>query len=402
MRLLVFNAGSSSLKFDLLDMSIGAAARRLTAGSFVDSGTGSGEYVLRTAAPSDGADRRVDSLAKAAESALNWLGNAQIHGSNLLDGVAATVHRIVHGGEQFRATTQLDEPAIEALVKLSPLAPLHNPPALSVIAAVRSRLGLSVPTIGVFDTAYYADLPEAAQRYAVPSRWHSELGVRRYGFHGIAHSYLSQRVCARLNLQAATARIVSLQLGRGCSVTATAGGRAIATSMGFTPLEGLVMGTRSGDIDPGAMLYVMERTGMSPAAMNRELNEKSGLLGLSGRSADMRELLDQAQHGDREAALAVEIFCRRARHYLAAYVGELGGVDAIVFGGGIGENSPAVRRRIAGGLQWAGIELDTGTNSTSIGIEATISTPTSRAVVLAVPVDEASVIAAEAVTLLKR
>jgi acetate kinase len=170
--------------------------------------------------------------------------------------------------------------------------------------------------------------------------------------------------------------------------------------MGFTPLEGLVMGTRSGDIDPGAILYVMERIGMSPAAMNRELNEKSGLLGLSGRSADMRELLDHAQNGDPEAALAVEIFCRRARHYLAAYAGELGGVDAIVFGGGIGENSPDVRRRIAGGMQWAGIEMDTGMNSTSIGVEATISTPDSRAAVLTVPVDEASVIAAEAAGLL--
>jgi len=400
MRLLIFNAGSSSLKFDLLDISIGAAARRVTAGSFADSGGGSGQYVLRTAAPSDGADRRVSTLAQAAESALDWLGNAQIHGSNLLDGVAATVHRIVHGGEQFLATTELKEPEIEALAKLSPLAPLHNPPALSVITAVRRQLGLSVPTIAVFDTAYYADLPEAAHRYAVPSRWHSELGVRRYGFHGLAHRYLNQRACARLHLQAATARIVSLQLGRGCSVTASAGGRAMATSMGFTPLEGLVMGTRSGDIDPGAILYVMERSGMSPAAMNRELNEKSGLLGLSGRSADMRELMDHAQRGDAKAALAVEIFCRRARHYLAAYVGELGGVDAIVFGGGIGENSPAIRRRIAGGLQWAGIEMDTGTNSASVGIEATISTPNSRAAVLAVPVDEASVIAGEAASFL--
>jgi acetate kinase len=402
MRLLVFNAGSSSLKFDLLDISSGAAARRLTAGTFADSGGGTGEYVLRTAAPSDGAHRRVSSLAKAAESALDWLGDAQIHGSSLLDGIAATVHRIVHGGEQFRATTELKEPEIEALVKLSALAPLHNPPALSVIAAVRSRLGPSVRTIGVFDTAYYADLPEAAQRYAVPARWYGEFGVRRYGFHGIAHRYLNQRACARLHLQAATARIVSLQLGRGCSVTATAGGRAMATSMGFTPLEGLVMGTRSGDIDPGAILYVMERIGMSPAAMNRELNESSGLLGLSGRSADMRELQDQAQRGDPQAALAVEIFCRRARHYLAAYVAELGGVDAIVFGGGIGENSPEVRRRIAGGLQWAGIEMDTGTNSTSVGIEAIISTSDSRAAVLALPVDEASVIAAEAASLLTR
>jgi acetate kinase len=405
MRLLVFNAGSSSLKFDLLDAAEGvegAPPRRLTAGAFVDAADGSGQYVLRPAVTTEGSGTRVGSLADAAEFTLQWLANPAKHGRNLLAGVAATVHRIVHGGERFRGTTRLGDVEIAALAALSPLAPLHNPPALSVITAVRRRPGLSVPTIGVFDTAYYADLPEAAHRYAVPSRWHSELGVRRYGFHGLAHRYLSQRACARLHLQAATARIISLQLGRGCSVTATAGGRAMATSMGFTPLEGLVMGTRSGDIDPGAILYVMERSGMSPAAMNRELNEKSGLLGLSGRSADMRELMDHAQRGDAEAALAVEIFCRRARHYLAAYVGELGGVDAIVFGGGIGENSPAVRRRIAGGLQWAGIEMDTGTNRASVGIEATISTPNSRAAVLAVPVDEASVIAGEAASFLTR
>ena len=400
MRLLVFNAGSSSLKFDLLDVSIGAPAQRVMAGSFVDTGSGADRYVLRTAKPADGPGTRVSSLAEAAESAVDWLADAQIHGSDLLKGVVATVHRIVHGGEQFRAATELREPEIDALTKLSPLAPLHNPPALSVIAAVRRRTDLAVPTIGVFDTAYYADLPEAAYHYAVAPRWHSEFGVRRYGFHGLAHRYLCTRAAARLSLPAAKARIVSLQLGRGCSVTATDQGRAIATSMGFTPLEGLVMGTRSGDIDPGAVLHVMERSGMSPAQMSRELNEKSGLLGLSGRSADMRELLALAQRGDAAASLAVEMFCRRARHYLAAYVAELGGVDVIVFGGGIGENSADVRRRIAGGLQWAGIAVDPGANDACIGIEATISTPQSRAAVLAVPVDEASVIAADAADLL--
>ena len=183
-------------------------------------------------------------------------------------------------------------------------------------------------------------------------------------------------------------------------MTATAGGRAVATSMGFTPLEGLVMGTRSGDVDPGAILYVMERSGMSAAEVRRELNEKSGLLGLSGKSADMRDLVDMEQRGDREAALAVEIFCRRARHYVAAYIAELGGVDAIAFGGGIGENSPEIRRRIAGGFQWAGIELDLDANQAGVGLESNIASPQSRSAILAVPVDEASVIAGEAATLL--
>jgi acetate kinase len=170
--------------------------------------------------------------------------------------------------------------------------------------------------------------------------------------------------------------------------------------MGFTPLEGLVMGTRSGDVDTGAVLYVMERSGMSAADMSRQLNEKSGLLGLSGQSADMRELMDMEQRGNLEAALAVEIFCRRARHYVAAYIAELGGVEAIAFGGGIGENSPEIRRRIAGGFQWAGIELDLDANRASVGIESSIASPNSRSEILAVPVDEASVIAGEAATLL--
>ena len=400
MRLLVFNAGSSSLKFDLLEIKAGTPANRIAAGAFVDAADGSGQYVLRTKAPSARASPRVRTLAEAAQSTLQWLATPEFHGSNLLAGITATVHRIVHGGERFRTTTVLKDAEIEALTKLSLLAPLHNPPALAVIAAVRRRPDLKVSTIGVFDTAYYADLPEAAYLYAVPQRWRTEFGVRRYGFHGLAHRYLNLRACSLLKASQDTARVVSLQLGRGCSVTATAGGRAIATSMGFTPLEGLVMGTRSGDIDAGAILYVMERSGMSAADMNRELNEKSGLLGISGQTADMRELLEKEQRGDAAAAAAVEIFCRRARHYLAAYVAELGGADAIVFGGGIGENSPQVRQRIAAGLQWAGIELDPDVNRASVGVESSLATSTSRAAILTIPVDEASVIAREAAALL--
>jgi acetate kinase len=396
MQVLVFNAGSSSLKFDLLETSSGAA-RPLAAGAFVDAADGSGRFMLRSAgAPA----APVKTLAEAAAFVLEWLSNPSIHGRDLLAGVAATAHRIVHGGERFRATTALNEPELEALAALSSLAPLHNPPALSVIASVRRRLGPAVPVIGVFDTAYYADLPEAASHYAVPRRWRDEFGVRRYGFHGIAHRYLCQSVRTRLQASRATARIVSLQLGRGCSVTATLGERAIATSMGFTPLEGLVMGTRSGDVDPGALLYMMERTALSPADMRRELNEESGLLGLSGQTADMRELLALEKGGDPAAALALDVFCRRARHYVAAYLAELGGVDVIVFGGGIGENCPDIRRRIVDHLQWAGIELRPEANAASVGIESSIASPASRAAIEVIPVDGAIVIAGEAAALL--
>ncbi len=400
MLLLVFNAGSSSLKFELLETTDTAGARRILGGVFTDAADGSGLFACRNATGMAPALARVSSLADAALSALTWLSDTSVHGRDLMAGLAATVHRIVHGGERFRATTRLGDPEIAALGTISELAPLHNPPALRVVEAVRQSLGAGVPVIGVFDTAYFADLPEVAYQYAVPVRWREEFGVRRYGFHGLAHRSMCEGARAYLGASVASQRIVSLQLGRGCSVTATRENRAIATSMGFTPLEGLVMGTRSGDLDPGALLYVMERTGLTAAAMRKELNEASGLLGLSGRSADMRELLRFEAAGDRDAALAIDLFCRRARHYLAAYIAELDGVDAIAFGGGIGENGPDIRRRIIGDLSWAGIELSPDANSACTGTLANIATPMSGAPIIVVPVDEASVIAAEAAALL--
>jgi acetate kinase len=399
MRLLVFNAGSSSLKFDLLEFSAGAA-RRLQAGGFVDKADGSGSFVLATAAPAPPLPAPVRSLAAAADFVLAWLSDQSVHGRNLLGELAATVHRIVHGGESFRTTTRLAAAELAALASLDELAPLHNPPALAVIAAVRARLGDAIPVIGVFDTAYYATLPEAAWRYAIPARWYQDFGVRRYGFHGTAHRYLCAAARARVLPGKPTSRVVSLQLGRGCSVTATLEDRAVATSMGFTPLEGLVMGSRSGDFDPGALLYVMERTGLSPAEMRRVLNTDSGLKGLSGGCADMQELLRREHQGDARAQLAIEIFCRRARHYLGAFVSELGGVDVIAFGGGIGEHSAEIRRRIVRGLEWAGISLDEEANRALDA--ASIGAAGSRAAVEVIRVDEASVLAEEAAALLQR
>jgi acetate kinase len=397
MRLLVFNAGSSSLKFDVMDVPAGGSPSHVKTGSFVDAADGSGRFELRSAAPVAQPPTPIRTLAEAASFVLDWLSDAA-QGSDLLSSINGTVHRIVHGADVFRAATRLGTAELATLEKLSILAPLHNPPALAVIAAVRARLP-NLPLIGVFDTAYYADLPEAAYCYALPARWREEFGVRRYGFHGIAHRYLCQAARARVRALPEPARIVSLQLGRGCSVTATRANRAIATSMGFTPLAGLVMGTRSGDVDPGALLYVMERTGMSPAQASRELNEASGLLGLAG-TADMRELLAREQKADPGAVLAVELFCRRARQYVGAYLAELGGADLIVFGGGIGENSPPVRCRILAGLEWAGIRLNADANAASIGVAADLAAQESRVAIQVIPVDEASVIASDAAALL--
>jgi acetate kinase len=402
MLLLVFNAGSSSLKFELLEITGTTGARRILGGMFADAADESGLFVCRDAVGMAPALASVRSLAQAAISALKWLSDTSLHGRDWTAGLAASVHRIVHGGERFRATTLLGDRELATLGEISALAPLHNPPALSVIAAVRQSLASGVPVIGVFDTAYFADLPEVAYQYAVPARWRKEFGVRRYGFHGLAHRSMCQGARAHLGASVPSKRIVSLQLGRGCSVTATHENQAVATSMGFTPLEGLVMGTRSGDVDPGALFYVMERTSTSAAEMRKALNEASGLLGLSGKSADMRELLILERGGDREAALAIDIFCRRARHYLAAYIAELDGVEVIAFGGGIGENCPDIRRRIIGDLSWAGIELSPEANAACVGTAANIATTTSRAAIVVVPVDEASVIAAEAAALLSR
>jgi acetate kinase len=392
MRLLILNAGSSSLKFDCLELEPSGASRRLKSGAFVDA-SGALRLEADGCAPPTAAPIRT--LAAAADFVLTWLAREE-----LLTDLRATVHRIVHGGELFRATTRLGDSELTALAALDELAPLHNPPALAVIASVRARLPASVPLIGVFDTAYYADLPEVAWRYAVPKRWYQDFGVRRYGFHGTAHRYLSRTARARLPRGKPARRCISLQLGRGCSVTATLDECPVATSMGFTPLEGLVMGTRSGDLDPGALLHVMEHAGLSPAEMSRELNTASGLLGLSGRSADMQQLLALEAQGDPGARLAIEIFCRRARHYLGAYASELGGVDLIVFGGGIGEHAPEIRRRILSGLEWAGMVLDPAANLANAA--GSIAAPGSATAIEVVSVDEASVMATEAAALLTR
>ena len=401
MRILVFNSGSSSLKFALVEVPERGPMRRLYDGAFEDAADGSGLLQLHSAAPIRPPDAPIRTPAQAADLVLSWLASVRLPGGDALADVAASVHRIVHGADLFRASTRLGDAELAALAQLNALAPLHNPPALSVIATVRARLGPQVPAIGVFDTAYYADLPPAAYRYAVPVHWAKELGVRRYGFHGIAHRYLCQAARGRLASGVHSERVISLQLGRGCSVTATRGERAIATSMGFTPLAGLVMGTRSGDVDPGALLYVMERTGMSAAQMRQALNEESGLLGLSGSSADMRALLAAEERGDAQAALAIAVFCRGARHYVAAYLSELGGADLIVFGGGIGENCPTIRGRILSGLEWAGVQLDAQANACSGGVAADIAAPASLAAIQVIPVDEASVMAQEAAALLR-
>lgn len=301
-------------------------------------------------------------------------------------------HRLVHGGERFSRPCRIDA-AVEAdIERLAPLAPLHNPAALRWIRAAREAFGDQVEQAAVFDTAFYAELPAVASTYALPGYLRQDRGLRRYGFHGIAHRAMWQAWCA-MAPGGCGGRVISFQLGSGSSVTALRDGRAVDTSMGFSPLEGLVMATRCGDIDAGLLLFLLEEVGLPPHEVANLLNHESGLLGLSGISGDMRELLAS---DDPAAELAIDIYCYRARKYLGAYMAVLGGVDAIFFGGGIGENCPAVRQRILQGMNYAGIVLSEAENARMIGLRGRISDVSSDVGIYVVPVDEGRVLAAEA------
>jgi len=388
MRLLCVNCGSSTLKFDLLDVLDGGDEIRRSASGLLDR---LGDDAMLTFSVVGGASQKKKAALPdhgiAMREVLSLLDD---HG--LLAGIDALGHRVVHGGPRFHAPVLIDEAVIEAIHAVSELAPLHNEPALKAIQAAHDGLGDAAPMVATFDTAFYAELPEIASVYAIPRELSEKHSIRRYGFHGLAHRYMVQRF-RELKPDVTHPRLVTLQLGNGCSATASVDARPIDTSMGFTPLEGLIMGTRSGDIDPSLPLYLSEKEGLSTAEVASLLNTRSGLLGLSGRSHDMRDLLASAKTGDRKSELAIEAFCYRVKKYVGAYLAALGGADAIIFGGGIGEHGAEVRQRICARMEWAGIKLDAGRNVAASGLEARISDDSSAVGVWAVPVDEAAVIA---------
>lgn len=309
----------------------------------------------------------------------------------------AVVHRVVHGGARRVNSCLLDKEAEDEIERLAPLAPLHNPYALRWLRAARALWGPGVSQIGVFDTAFYAPLPEVARTYGIPRTLTSRLSLRRYGFHGLAHRSMWQ---AWRQVQAppvSADRVISLQLGAGCSVTAVEEGVPQDTSMGFSPLEGLLMATRSGDIDPGLVLYLQRHEGWSLAHIEAVLGEQSGLLGVSELSADLGTLLDSNEPG---ARLAVDLYCYRARKYIGAYLAVLGPPRAILFGGGVGENLPEIRRRILDGFAWCGLQLDDDANQAADLSRRCVSAPDSRIQVWVIPVDEEVVLAQEAVDIL--
>lgn len=368
MNVLAINSGSSSLKFKVVefDDSADAADSRQPSiryeGSVEEIGPAA-KLMLRL----DGktvvqSTSIVSTHAEAVQHMLQMLEESRkLEGKDLR--IDAVGHRVVHGGEQFREPILIDDDVVAAIDRLAEFAPLHNPGSIDGIKGARTVMGSHIPMVAVFDTAFHRTIPPRAANYAIDLDLAGKHGIRRYGFHGIAHASMAGICAAAVNRPLVQLRLITLQLGNGCSATAIDRGRSVDTSMGFSPLEGLVMGTRSGDVDPAVVGHLVRKEGVSVDEVVRLLNERSGLLGLSGLSRDMRELLDAAEgKPDSRAALALDLFCYRAKKYIGAYLAVLGGADALVFGGGIGERSAAIRARICEGMDWCGLRLDRSRN----------------------------------------
>ena len=419
MSVLVVNAGSSSLKYALLDPGPATGADRpdgvtgpapvLARGLLERVGTS--EATLRHVVTGrDGADdgeTTSDVEADGHTQAMAAVADAfDRHGPDVTDGLRAVGHRVVHGGETYSGPVLVDDDVLAEIGRLSVLAPLHNPGNLAGLRAALERYP-DVPHVAVFDTAFHADLPAVSRTYAVPRAWREEHGVRRYGFHGTSHAYVSRTAAAWLQHERGVApsssRVVVLHLGNGASACAVLGGRSIDTSMGLTPLAGLVMGTRSGDVDPSLAGHLERVAGLGGADVEEQLNRGSGLLGLAGAS-DLRDVRRAAEAGDADAALALDVYAYRIRSYVGAYAVALGGLDALVLTAGVGENDASMRARIVGGLGLLGCALDEGRNGAVDRADpVTEISPAHGAVaVLVVPTDEEGEIARQAVALLDR
>jgi acetate kinase len=404
MNVLVLNCGSSSVKFQLIEASGASAAthsdRKLATGLVDRLGPGA-TLKLKSAGEDAGPAEKI--TAPDHEAAVRLI----IERLNLDPSgacgrhVDAVGHRVVHGGNLFTTATALDDRTLAKIESLNDLAPLHNPAAVSGIYAARKIFSAAVPMAVVFDTAFHATIPPTAATYAIDEELAQKHHIRRYGFHGMAHRYSLLRYAELSGRAERDLNIVTLHLGNGSSACAIRAGQSVDTSMGFTPLEGLVMGTRSGDLDPALVEYLARKEKVTAAEVDRWLNHRSGLLGLSGISNDMRELLARYEKNPR-ARLAVDVFCYRAHKYLGAYLAVLGGALAVIFSGGIGENAPAVREKICAGMEWCGLSLDKDKNDSTVGAEARISAVDARIEVHVIPSDEEAIIARETAHLFER
>jgi acetate kinase len=405
MHILVLNCGSSSIKFQLIETVGDVAAVTQDRKVIVGLLDRLGEHATFKLKPGG----EVTPMEEKIAAPDHEIGVREIiqrldltmpggSGARRIDAIA---HRVVHGGNLFTAATVIDDETLARIESLDDLAPLHNPAAVSGIHAARKIFGRTVPMAAVFDTAFHHTIPETAATYAIPYDLAHKHRIRRYGFHGMAHQYSMLRYAALSGVSPERLKLVTLHLGNGSSVCAIRDGRSVETSMGFTPLEGLVMGTRSGDLDPALVGFLARKENVDAAEVERWLNQRSGLLGLSGRSNDMRELLSRYEN-DQRARLAIDVFCYRARKYLGAYLAVLGGAQAVVFSGGIGENAPAIRESICREMAWCGLRLDREKNNAAIGVAAAIAAPDARIDAYVIPSDEEAVIAAETACLLSK
>jgi acetate kinase len=404
MNVLVLNCGSSSVKFQLIatdleridqdaDKRLGHGLIERIGGAGIVTFTADGMAPQRSAEP-------VRDTRAAVEMILRWAVSEEsgVEEIGSVGDIHAVGHRVVHGGEQFTKSVLITDEVLRGIEDCIELAPLHNPANIQGIVAARSALG-AVPQVAVFDTAFHQTLPDYAFLYALPYQLYRRHRIRRYGFHGTSHRYVAYRYRKLRGIARDATNIITLHLGNGCSIAAINGGNSIDTSMGFTPLEGLVMGTRSGDLDASIVDLITAKEGLTSREVESLLNKQSGLLGISGLTDDMRDLLAEAhEHNDRRARLAIEIFCYRARKYIGSYLAAMNGAEAIVFTGGIGENAAEIRERICADLSFFGIELDAELNPTHGAREGgRISTDASRVSVFVIPTNEELLIARDTV-----
>ena len=395
MKVLVINCGSSSLKYQLIDsrseevLAAGLCERIGIDGRMTHTPSSGNTVVKNDPLPDHGA---------AIQSVLSALTD-KAHGViSSLGEIGAVGHRLVHGGEKFAASVIINDEVIAEVEACNDLAPLHNPANLIGVRACRQIMP-DVPMVGVFDTAFHQTMPPKAYLYGIPHQYYEEHKVRRYGFHGTSHNYVSQRVHHLAELDPDNSRVIVCHLGNGASVTAVKNGKSVDTSMGLTPLEGLIMGTRSGDLDPGVIEYIAKKEHMTLEEVLKVLNKESGVLGLSGVSSDFRDLAEAMEQGNEQAAVAVEAFCYRVAKHIGAYTAALNGVDAIVFTAGIGENAAHIRSMICDYLGFLGITIDEEKNAVR-GKETEISTPDSKVSVFVIPTNEELAIARETAALL--
>ncbi len=391
MKVLVINAGSSSIKYQLYDM----PDRRVLAKGRVER-IGDDQSELFHTCGDETVTRKepVADHERAMELILDILTDPQAGAVTELAEIATVGHRVVHGGEEFTGSMIVNDQVLASVERFVDLAPLHNPHNLVGIRAAQAKLP-DATQVACFDTAFHTTLPEVAYMYALPFELYERFRVRRYGFHGTSHRYVARRAATLTGIDKYQSNTITCHLGNGCSIAAVQNGRSVDTSMGFTPLEGLVMGTRTGDFDPAILFYLADK-GYDLTALNTLCNKKSGLLGLSGASNDMRTLEKLAAEGNSRAELAIEVFCYRVRKYLGSYFAVLNELHAIVLTGGIGENCPLVRKLICQNLSQMGIELDIGVNEKAIGQEIAITTPDSKVAVLVIPTNEEQAIAGDA------